>query len=424
MRRLASVLAVTAVIFALALPAGAKPAANAHTEYALAGEARALELALGTEGVTLGFALARADSTPSAIGVGAGQCTLLGDDPDPDSLPCTDDSTEATRYPGNPGTGKPSCSASLPAPLDAVVDLKVACGASKSGLSKGLPFTTNSGKIASLDVTLPVGTALSNLPVDGLVEDLTDALGPILDQTPKEVQDAVSSVVDIVTSVAETEAIAVQVGPSTSNVRSKGKTLAVNSSSAGALIGVLGIPEGQVDGTAVSVTSDPLKNGLLIIEVGTAQASATVDTRNARAAGAASPALVTVKVRDITKDEPTYVEVSVAPGETVTVLEGTPAESTITAADSTVEEDGSSAAAAADAVRLHLLKGVQGGVTLGLARATAAVQADVVKPAPPLKRPPTILPVTGGTDMTLAALILISLAAAALWLRRRVGSAR
>ena len=421
MRRLFCVGAVLTAVIALAIPAGAKT--TAHTDFGLTGEARALELAIGEQGVSLGLSIARADSTPSAIGVGAGQCTLLGETADPDDLPCTDASTAVTRYPGTPGDGAPKCTAALPAPIDTVVDLKLACGSSKSGIAKSLPFTTSTGKVGHLGVKLPVGAVLDAAPVAQLVDTLTGTLAPVLDQAPQEVKDAVGTVVELVTGIAETEALAMEIGPSSSSISSKGNVITVDSAAAGALIGLIGIPEVKVDGTAISATANPLTNGLVIIEIGTARASASLNTVSATAAGAASPAIVTVKVRDITKPEPTYVEYSVNEGDSVTVLEGTPAESTITAAGATVEEDGSTAAAGADAVRLHLLKGVQGGVTLGIARATAAVQGDVVKPAAPIKKaPPETLPVTGGVSMTLPALGLILLAGGALWARRRVSA--
>lgn len=421
MRRAVSLCASLVVLAALATPAaGAKAADKSFVNYAVAGEARALELALGSEGVTLGLALARADSAPSAIGVGAGQCTLLGDDPDPEELPCTEESKSQTRYPGSPGDGVEICGQTLPAALSDVVDLRIACGTSRSGLAKGIPFTTNKGRVAHLGVTLPVGAVLSNVPQVPLVDDLTETLAPVLDLAPDEVKDAVDNVLELVTGVAETEAVAIELAPATSNVKAQGSNLTVTSDSAGALIGVLGIPEASVDGTTVTAESNPLENGLLIIEVGRAQASATLNTKNAQATSAASPALITVKVRDITKPEPTYVEVSVAPGQTVTVLQGTPAESTITAADATTTEEGNSAAAAADAVRLHLLKGVNGGLVLGLGRATAAVNGEVVKPVPPVKKAP--LPFTGGIDRTLPALGLIALALSAVAARRRFRS--
>ena len=383
MTRVVSVFAALAAVVAMAIPAGAAPVTEGHTDYALAGEARGLELAIGDQGITLGLAIARGTSVPQASGVGAGQCTLLGDEADPDNVPCNEESTVKTRFPGDPGDGAPKCATTLPAPLNTLVALDMACGASESGVVKGVPTTTSTGKVSHLGVTLPVGTVLDNVPAGPLVDQLTDTLAPVLDLAPQEVQDAVDNVVELVTGLAETEALAVELGPAASSVTSKGDVITVNSSSAGALIGLVGIPDAAVDGTAISATSDPLKNGLVIIEVGTSQASASLDKLTASASGAASAALVTVKVRDITKPEPTYVEVSVTHGETYTVLQGTPAETTIVAADSVVEEKGNSAAAAADAVRIHALKGVEGGVKLAFARATAAVERANARLTPP-----------------------------------------
>ncbi|HEV3472687.1 MAG TPA: hypothetical protein VG408_05710 [Actinomycetota bacterium] len=418
-----SAAAVVALVAALAIPAGAKPTTKVHNEFALAGEARALELAIGSQGVTLGMALAKADSAPSAIGVGAGQCTLIGDDPDPSDLPCTEESSSQTNYPGSPGDGVEICGGALPSPLGDIVDLRVACGSSKSGVKGGLPYTTNKGRVAHLGVTLPIGTVLENTPVDQVVDTLTETLSPILDKTPKEVQDAVSDVVDLIDDVAQTEALAAEVGPASSNVARSGKGVAVTSDAAGALIGILGIPEGQLDGTDVSVESDPLKNGLLIVEVGRSTSSAKWDNASASATGAASAAIVTVKVRDITKPEKTYVTQSVAPGETVTLLAGTPAETTIVAADSTIEEDGTTAKAGASAVRIHALKGVNGGVALAFGKTTSAVNGKQVLSKPPVaKAPPEVLPFTGGIDRTWPALGLIGLAAVAFGLRRRFRS--
>ena len=422
MKRTVAVLSMIAAVIAMAIPAGAKPLDKPYTEYALSGEARALELAIGEQGVSLGVALSRADSTPSAIGVGAGQCTLLGSDADPENLPCTDDTTVKSRFPGAPGSDDAKCAGALPEPLASIIDLKAACGSSTSGLLKNSPFTRNNGKVGHLGVTLPIGAVLDNVPVKPLVGELTDTLSPILDQTPAVVQDAVNNVLDLVTGLAETEALAVNIGPSTSNVSTKNGVITVDSSSAGALIGLIGIPEAKVDGTAISATSDPLKNGLVIIEIGTSRATASLDEDTAQATSAASAAIATIKVRDITKPEPTYVTIPVSVGETVTVLEGTPAETTIVASDSSVQEDGNSAAAAADAVSIHALKGVNGGVSLALARATAAVQGNAVKPAPPIKKAPEPLPLTGGTNLIFPALSLLLGAGVVLVLRRKVSA--
>jgi LPXTG-motif cell wall-anchored protein len=424
-RRMGTLVALVGLLAAIAIPAGA---AKPHTEFALAGEARALEVAFGDQGLTLGLALAQVDSSPKAVGVGAGQCALLGETANPDDLPCSDANTENSRYPGDGGDENPTCSGALPAPLSDILTLKVACGQSKSGLKGGIPFTTNSAKVAELGAKLPVGVLLPQLDgvqqqVDNLVDTLVATLKPVLDQTPAEVRNAVEQVLQIVDDVDATDALKIELGPSVSNITNDGNVMKVESSAAGARIGILGIPGVATDGTTLIQAADPLENGLVIIEVGPSQASAVANKLNATATSAASAAIVTVKVRDITKPDPTYVEVAVAPGQTVTVLEGTPAESTITAAVATTKQDENGAQAAADAVRLHLLKGVNGGLKLGLSRSTAAATAQAVKPAAPIQRAPKapkVLPHTGANDMTLPAIGILLLAGLAFVVRRRI----
>lgn len=426
MKKGLALVALVALFGALAAPAGAEK----QTDFAITGEARALEIALGTEGVTLGLALTKADSTPKILGVGAGQCTLLGDDADPENLPCSEENTVTTRYPGDPGDGNPTCSGSLPAPLSDVLTLRAPCGSSLSKLNgKGLPISQNTGKILELSAKAPLDAQLlqSLLPggindetIDDLAGQLTDTLSPILGQAPKEVQDALQNILQIVDGAADTEAIKIQLGPSESNIAPKGQTVTVDSSSAGARIGILGLPTVDAQGLQVGA-ADPLENGLVIVDVGASRSSATFDKKTTTADSAASAALVTVKVRDVTSPEPKYVEVSVAPGQSVTVLQGTPAESTITAASSSTDKGEGRAAAAADAVGLHLLKGVNGGVRVGLGRTTAGVSVEADEEPPAQKKSPTPLPVTGGgLPFSGIALILLLGAAGTLVVRRRL----
>lgn len=434
MRRIAALGALVALVTALALPAGA--ATTKSTDFVLSGEARGLEVAIGDQGVTLGFAKSLVDSTPKAIGIGAGQCALLGAEGDPSSL-CAAENTVTTAYPGNGGDGAEVCTAGMPAPLNEILDLRVACGASKTVFRKGIATTTNSGKVASLSAKLPVGVKLvpidlSTEQVQEVVTTLTDVLAPVLDLTPQVVQDTlqgaqdtafetVDGLLEVIQSLDATDALKVELGTSTSKVAHSGDMLESVSEAAGAKIGLIGVPSVKTDGSILE-EADPLKNGLVIIEVGTARASASVDRNTAKSGAAASPALVTVKVRDITSPTPKYVEVSVAPGQTVTLLEGTPAESTIVAADSETIQEAGKASAVAKAVELHLLKGVNGGVKLALAGASAAADAKIteeVSPVTPQKRAPKVLPLTGARDMTLVALVLLIAATGALAVRRR-----
>lgn len=416
MKRTFALALVMSILVLGALPAGAAKTAD----FAVEGEARGLELALGEQGLTLGVALSQGNSSPLAAGAGAGQCTVLGTDNDPQELPCNEStmqkSSTSTATGGN--TPAETCAApAIPAPLNSVLNIDLACGSSNSSIVKGLPNSSNTGKI---------GEATLDLDLRGLIpqaedakEQLVDQLQDILGGAPEPIANAVNQLLDV---VDDGQALQILLGPATSDITTKGDTITVTSSAAGAKIGIAGIPDLDEEGQPILGTSVATEDGLVIIEVGDAFASASVDKLSAAASSDATAALVTVKVRDITQLKPTYQEVSVAPGQTVTILGGTPAESTISAAAATKESQPGSAVAAADAVRLHLLKGVAGGIKLGLARATAAATAKAKPLAVTEEKPPLakVLPQTGARDVTLIALGLLLLAAIALVVRRRV----
>ncbi|HJR44758.1 MAG TPA: LPXTG cell wall anchor domain-containing protein [Actinomycetota bacterium] len=412
-RPLALALAVSSLVL-VALPAGA--AASKRATYALEGEARGLELAIGDQGVTLGLALARGSSTPIAEGVGAGQCSVLGDEADPDNLPCNESTTQKSVAPGEANAQGEICAGpAIPAPLDSVLTIDVACGSSVSAVRNGTPSTSNSGKVAEVGLGLDLTGLIPQ--AEDAKEQLIDQLQSIIGGAPEPIATAVNQLLD---AIDEGQGAQIVLGPAASNITSKGDRVTVTSTSAGALIGVAGIPDLNKDGIPIPGSSVATEDGLIIVEVGKSFATASVDKLSAASDSDSTAALVTVKVRDITKVEPTYTEVPVAPGQTVTILEGTPAESTITAAVATKESREGSAVAAADAVRLHLLKGVSGGVKLGLARATAAVTAKPKVLGQVNDPDPRVLPMTGARDATLIALGLLILAGAAFGIRRRV----
>lgn len=417
MKRLAALLALSA-LSAGALISPASSAPKPRVIYGLEGEGRGLELSIAGQGVTLGLALARGDSSPSAIGVGAGQCTVIGNNPDPSDLPCNEATTEKSSTEGDEGDPGPACAApALPAPLDTVVTAELACGSSVSKLLGGaLPVTTNEGKVAELGVGLDLSGLIPQ--AEDAKEQLIDQLQEILEQAPEQVRNALNQLLD---ALDEGQAVQIVAGPASSNITADGPVLQVESSAAGAVIGAVGIPDLNDEGLPIPNTAQATEDGLIIVEVSKASASAAVRKADAASTAEASAAIVTVKVRDITQTKPTYQEIPVAPGQSVTILEGTPAESTITAAVATKQEKAGSAVAAADAVRVHLLKGVEGGVKLGLGRATAAVTGREVKPDVP--RPAAQqLPRTGGTNLVWLAFGLIVAAGAVLVLRRRFNS--
>lgn len=416
MKRIAALLALTTLVAAGLISPAASAERSSRVVYGLEGEGRGLELSVAGQGVTLGLALAEGDSSPSATGIGAGQCSVLGKNPDPDNAPCNEATAEKSSTEGDEGDPGEVCAApQLPDPLNTILTVDLACGSSVSNLLGGsLPVTTNEGKVAEIGVGLDLSGLVPQ--AEDAKEQLVDQLQEILEQAPEQVRNALNQLLD---AIDEGQAVQIVAGPATSNITADGPVLQVQSSAAGATIGAVGIPDLNKEGVPLPNTANAVEDGLIIVEVGKATASAQVTKADAASAAEAAASIVTVKVRDITQTKPTYTEIPVAPGQSVTILEGTPAESTITAAVATSEEKAGSAVAAADAVRVHLLKGVEGGVVLGLGRATAAVTGREVQPQAP-KPAAQELPRTGGTNMVWLALGLIAAAGAALVIRRRI----
>ena len=414
MKRPLALALVVSTLVLVALPALA--AGSKGATYALEGEARGLELAIGDQGVTLGLALSRGSSLPAAQGVAAGQCSILGDQTDPDNLPCNEATTQKSTSTETSTEGEVCAGPAIPAPLDSILTIDLACGSSVASIRNRAPFTSNTGKVAEVGLGLDLAGLIPQ--AEDAKEQLVDQLQDILGGAPEPIANALNQLLD---AVDEGQGGQIVLGPATSNISSKGDRVTVTSSSAGALIGVAGIPDLNKDGVPIPGSSVATEDGLIIIEVGKSFATASVDKLSAASDSDSTAALVTVKVRDITQVKPTYQEVSVAPGQTVTILEGTPAESTITAAAATKESGPGRAVAAADAVRLHLLKGVSGGIKLGLARATAAATAKAKPLAAQVNDPePRVLPMTGARDVTLIALGLLILAGLAYGIRRRI----
>lgn len=410
----------------LALPAGAAEKPNL-ARFALNGEARALEVALGDQGLTLGFAMTGADSTPRAFGVGAGQCAVLGESPSADSLPCNEATMSSSDTAKTAGALGETCAGpAIPAPLDSTLKVEIACGGSFSELNGLLPTTINSGRVGEVRLNFDVAGIVPE--VEEVKDLLIDQLQGILDQAPEPIKTALNQVAD---TVDAGQALQIKLGPADSSIVTEGNNVTVKSFAAGAVIGVAGLPDINANGQPIPGTSIATEDGLLIIEIGPSRSEASVDSLTGKATSSASAAVVVVKVRDITKVEPSYIEIPVSVGQSVTLLEGTPAESTISVSNAVTENSDNSARAAADAVSLHLLKGVQGGVKLSAARTAAAAQgAPNVLPKPPVQpepevqkpeeKPPTSLPLTGGTAMTGLGLALLFGAAGALVVRRKM----
>jgi len=325
----------------------------------------ALDLSVFGQNLTVGYSTASADSAPKASAEGAGIFAPL------------QEATHATASAGAGGSdAKPDTCATPPLPeqVAAVVDLGVACG-SASADGNG-PNAKATGKVVKLGVG--ADTLLDQLPI---TEPVEQALEQVLGSLPDELSPVTDTVGDVVSGVLHTQTLNATVGGSTSEISTTAGAVTAVGHAAGAQLDIL--PAAGLDGAALAT-----------IFVGEAKATATYDRASGKASASVDPALVRVVVRTPLTG---VVEIPVPVGQTVTILENTPLESTIIAADGTVTNnpDGS-VKAVADAVRLELVKGLSGGVTLGLARAEAGAAGSPAVTTPQVETPRE-LPRTGNT---------------------------
>lgn len=357
-RRLTAVAGVVALAgsFVASAPAGA----DTPEVYAGSALGRALNLSVLGQSATFGVSTSKIDSTLKASADGAGQVLVLGS------------TTEADVSGNNSKQEAPqACAAAVP--VAPVLDLGLVCSASTAEVANGMPHAVSEGSLAQLDVNAEA------LPIDTVIAPLQDELEGVFGTLPDTLDPATDTVSDLLTAVGTTQTLTATVGHSRSEV----------STDAGVVTSVGQAEAAQVDLLPVGGL---LENPVASIIVSSAKATAVYDRAAGTANASFDPAIVTVRLSTPLTGN---TEIKVAPGETITILEGTPLESTITAADGSVTNnpDGS-VSAVADGVKLELLKGVNGGVVLELAHAEAgaagspAVLSSIVEVAE--------LPRTGG----------------------------
>jgi hypothetical protein len=402
LRRLAAIAVVATVIGALV---GVAPA-SADTPERLVGLAagRALDISLpnladnSRINLAFGDATGVVKSTADPLAKAAGQI-----------LPSLVGATSATTASGTKQDGERCGLPQLPDPLGQTVQLGVACSTSVASVVNGLSSATSNGKVTSLG--LNASGLLSQLPlpvdlqetIDGLTTEAKTALapitGPLAQATGVSVDGTLDTVTDILDSVLETKAVDVTLGEATSSVVTDLSKLSSVATADAATIKLLPLD-------VVGVGDDlPLAT----IKVAPSKATATYD----RGTGTATPdftaALVTIDLLPSVLAKlglpDTLKHIELAPGQTQTILAGTPLQSTITIANGTkqVLPDGT-AKATADGVSLKLLQGLgasslsamDGGVVLQLSHSEAEV-AGAPGVATPQVLAQSSLPRTGGT---------------------------
>lgn len=394
-RRLVAVASVTAL--AAAFAAGPASADNIETFTGTA-TARGLNISVANPldntkvQATLGAASATADSTLKATATGQGEIVP----PLQETVKTATANSSAQTVDGGSG-----CATALP--VADIVNLGLACGSAKASVANQLPVASSEGSIVGLSVDGQ--TALSNL--DAVTTPIGDALSGALDtvcQTLDATCAATTTVQDLVTSVLKTQTLTASVGKSDSSVVTDASKIVSSASASGAQIKLLPLP--QVNGLP---STDPVAT----ISVGAATATATYDRAAGKSTAKPDPALVKVTFNTVLTQALGLNELTVAPGQDITILKGTPLESRIVvgAGHTDVSADGKTASAVADGVALYLLEplgassatALDGGIRIELAHAEAGIGGvpAVTSPAPvvPKIETPRELPRTGGNPL-------------------------
>ena len=410
----------------LALPASAQTQTveTRPESYIATAAARGLDLNLFGTRVTIGQSSAVVNSTPSAKASGAGVALVSG----------TVSNSEVT---GPDQSAAPPKACVLNLPVAGLLAVELACGESRVSITNGAPAAFGSGSVAGVDLA-----ALTVLdPVIALLQSLLDQLLPVVDQTVGTVLNTltptlsgllgplagslglntgstVAPVSGLVDSLLEgvqraTGLLDIRLGDSTAQALTSANAVTATAVAAGAQIDLL---------PGLTLGGDPL----LSIIVGSARSTSSFDRVTAKSTPAFDAAIARVRL-GLPLLGGSITEIPISLGSPLTLLAGTPLETTISlGAGRTVTDPNTGAVASyADGVSIQLLKGLNGGIGLELAHAETGAggqtrltsQQQIITPVPT-----PILAKTGNEPwlpLTGAGLLVL-----ALGLRRRIVAAQ
>ncbi len=421
MQRLGAIgLAALVMTAVLALPASAQTVETRPESFIATAAARGLELNLFGNRVTVGQASAIINSTPMAKASGAGVAVLA---------PGTTSSSEVT---GPNQSAAPPKACLLNVPIVSLLAVELACGESKVDTGAAGPSAFGKGSVAGVDVA-----ALNALdPIIQLLQTLLAQLLPVVDQTVGTVINTLPGIGGLVGSLATTLGLGTTstVAPVSSLVNNLlegvrratglvdialGESIAQTVTSAAAVTATANAAGARIDllpGLTLGGTP------LLSIIVGQAKSVSTFDRATAKSTPTFDAAVARVRLGALLGG----IDIPISLGAPLTLLAGTPLETTISlGAGRTVTDPNTGAVASyADGVSIQLLKGLNGGIALELAHAETGVggqtrlvsQQQVIQPVVPA------LAKTGNgpwLPLTGAGLLVM-----ALGIRRRVLSAQ
>ncbi len=422
----AVVLSALVMAAVLAIPASAQTEGQTVVtrpeSFIATAAARGLDLNLFGTRVTIGQSSAIVNSTPSAKASGAGVALIAG----------TVSNSEVNA--ANQSAAPPkACVVDLP--LAELLAVELACGESRVDTNNGAPSAFGAGSVAGVDLA-----ALSALePVIDLLRSLLQALLPVVDQTVGSVLNTltptlgnllgglagnlglgqgstVAPVSGLVDSLLEgieraTSLVNIELGASTAQAVTTAAAVTATANAAGAQIDLL---------PGLTLGGAPL----LSIIVGQAKSVSIFDRGTATSTPSFDAAVARVRL-GLPLLGATITDIPIQLNQPLTLLAGTPLESTISlgAGRTVTDPNTGSVASYADGVSIQLLKGLNGGIGLELAHAETGAggqarlltQQQVVTPVPTLAKTGNDpwLPLTG------AGLLMV-----ALGIRRRVTAAR
>ena len=378
---------------------------------------RALDLSILGQKLTLGDTVANivkgvTDSGATSLlakAIGTGQLSLLGN------------TTATSSLTANGTDNKPAACAgiALPELISQILSIGLACGSSSASINNGLLNTVATGTVGDISLSLnnllaPLGLAnlTETLPIGGLLTTLlgvTESLNlPVGNLAGLNLNSLLS---DLLGNVLNTKTLSVTIGDAVSTVTNTVNTVTAKAHSSAVDIKILPLP----------VIGGLLQDKpLLQILIGEANATATYDRLTGLPVGDPTfdPAIVRIKGLLIETlglggllggatggtAEPGG-GIKLALGQDITLLAGTPLESTIKLGVGKIVDDGAfGKKAVADGVAIELLKGISGGIVLNLAHAEAGAisklaQTKVLElPSIDIARDiptPTALPRTG-----------------------------
>lgn len=363
---LLSGLMMTAV---LALPASGQGTVETRPESFIAtAAARGLDINLFGNRVTIGQSSALINSSPSAKASGAGVALISGTV-----------SNSEVNGPNQSATPPKACVLNLP--VAGLLTVELACGESRVSTADGAPSAYGAGAVAGVDL---LGTTLIQ-PIIDLLRSLLSALTPVLDQTVGTVLNTltpalggllgglagnlglgntanvgpVSGLVDNLLDGIEraTQLLDIKVGESTAEAVTTTNAVTATANAAGAQIDLL---------PGLTLGGAPL----LSIIVGQAKSVSTFDRATAKSTPSFDAAVVRVRL-GLPLLGAAVTDIPIQLNQPLTLLAGTPLETTISlGAGRTVTDPNSGAVASyADGVSIQLLKGLNGGIGIELAHA-------------------------------------------------------